>query len=314
MKVIRCRIEDIQIGDVVNRDPEAEQGWFQVHATSVLFDGRLQVADKTEQLSLSGLHKDIVGVQLVEEVEVDQYGRIVPTQPMMSAPMYAVPTQGMPTQGAPAQIAPVQAAPARGGKPPAGQAPAATRPVAANGQQEQGGQAPSQQAPSQQAPDGQAPRQLAPGGQGPKAPVANGQAPSSAPPVGEAAPDAPGPDQGDTDTSEDVPDFSSPAPVDLGRVLNLLEQIDAPEPAAPIRVELEPMGGADPTPPDPTPAPTPEPSGDDTPARRLTLDDVTAENARPVYGDTMPDKPSYKNPVVVADAATKALPKRRSAA
>ncbi len=121
--------------------------------------------------------------------------------------------------------------------------------------------------------------------------------------------------------SEDVPDFSGASSVDLGRVLNLLESLDAPEPAAPIRIEIAdtPPGSA-PT-PEPAPAAAPEraptPEGDRAPGdapRRLTADDVTAANSRPVYGDAMPDTPSYKNPVVVDDGATQALPKRRSAA
>ena len=90
-------------------------------------------------------------------------------------------------------------------------------------------------------------------------------------------------------------------------MLNLLEQLDAPEQAAPIRVEL-----AD-GPPGAEPQPAAPGNGDTSP-RRLTAADVTADNARAVDGGALPDTPSYKNPVVVADAATKALPKRRSAA
>ncbi len=63
IQVIKSRLEDIEVGDVVNRYPDAEQGWFTVDAISTLFNGHLQLADETEQLTVSGGHNDMVGVQ-----------------------------------------------------------------------------------------------------------------------------------------------------------------------------------------------------------------------------------------------------------
>ena len=77
IQVIKSRLEDIEVGDAVNRDPDAEQGWFVVDAISTLFNGHIQLADETEQLTVSGGHKDMVGVQLIEEVELDDRGVIV---------------------------------------------------------------------------------------------------------------------------------------------------------------------------------------------------------------------------------------------
>lgn len=72
VKVARVRIEDIQVGDVVNRDPDAETGWFEVDCITVLFNDDLQLADRTELLTLSGPFFTIVGVQFVTAAEVPQ--------------------------------------------------------------------------------------------------------------------------------------------------------------------------------------------------------------------------------------------------
>jgi len=97
IQVIKSRLEDIEVGDVVNRDPDAEQGWFLVDAVSVLFNGDCQLADETEQLTVSGNHKDMVGVQLVEEVELDERGILVAAAvatTVIAAPMATAPFEG----------------------------------------------------------------------------------------------------------------------------------------------------------------------------------------------------------------------------
>lgn len=73
------------MGDVVNRSPDAEQGWFIVNEISTLFNGHLQLADESEQLTVSGTHKDMVGVQLVEEVVLDDRGVLAPAAPVAVA-------------------------------------------------------------------------------------------------------------------------------------------------------------------------------------------------------------------------------------
>ncbi len=78
---------------MVNRSPDAELGWFTVDAITTLFNGHLQLADVTEQLTVSGDHKDMVGLQLVEEIALDDRGFVAPTGPtMVAAP--AAPTPG----------------------------------------------------------------------------------------------------------------------------------------------------------------------------------------------------------------------------
>ena len=70
VKIARIRIEDVQIGDVVNRDPEKEVGWFEVERISTLFNGELQLADRTSLITISGPFFTLVGVQFVSEAEV----------------------------------------------------------------------------------------------------------------------------------------------------------------------------------------------------------------------------------------------------
>lgn len=64
------RIEDLGIGDVVNRDPESEVGWFEVAATQVLFNGDLQLADRTALITISGPFYTLVGVQFVSPANI----------------------------------------------------------------------------------------------------------------------------------------------------------------------------------------------------------------------------------------------------
>ncbi len=79
---------------------------------------------------------------------------------------------------------------------------------------------------------------------------------------------------------------------------SLLESIDVGEARTPIKIEVEgSLSGG------PKPAPAPAPAAVAMP-----------EGAVPVYGDELPDAPSYKNPVVVAEPEDQPLPKRRSAA
>ncbi len=98
IKVIKTRLEDVVVGDIVNREPDAEMGWFVVDAISTLFNGHIQLADVTEQLTVSGTHNDMVGLQLVEEVELDDRGVLAPPAPAVIsapvAPLLTAPEQG----------------------------------------------------------------------------------------------------------------------------------------------------------------------------------------------------------------------------
>ena len=105
IQVIKTRLEDVVVGDIVNRKPDAEMGWFVVDAISTLFNGHLQLADVTEQITVSGTHKDMVGLQLVEEVDLDDRGVLAPPAPaVVAAPpaqMFAAPEHGVPLHQTP---------------------------------------------------------------------------------------------------------------------------------------------------------------------------------------------------------------------
>lgn len=94
--MIKSRLEDIEVGDVVNRNPDADQGWFTVHAISTLFNGHLQLADESEQLTVSATNVDMVGVQLVEEVALDDHGNVLPAAQPMTTSAMPVPASDVP--------------------------------------------------------------------------------------------------------------------------------------------------------------------------------------------------------------------------
>lgn len=241
IQVIKSRLEDIEVGDIVNRDPDAEMGWFEVDATSILFNGHVQLADVTEQLTVSGNHKDMVGLQLVEEMTLDANGNVPPT----AAPM-------------------VMAAP--GVMPFAAPAPVADAPEEAPAEVE----APA--APEVEAPPVPAALDVEPPVEVDLAAEAAAAAAIAtemdAPPPGAKGRAVPG--------------------VDLALVASLLENLDVGEEAPTISTEIS----DEPLLPDPTP--------------------VIPEGAVAVDGGALPDKPSYKNPVVVPEGTM--LPRRSRAA
>lgn len=241
IQVIKSRLEDIEVGDIVNRDPDAQMGWFEVETSSILFNGHVQLADVTEQLTVSGTHKDMVGVQLVEEMILDENGQLAPT----AAPMMVAAPGVMPVPAS----TPLPEEP--------DEAPAAVKPV----------KAPKVEAPV-------VPAALDPEPE-PKVDLAAEAAAAAAiatemdaPPKGAKGRAVPG--------------------VDLALVASLLENLDVGEVAPTISTEIsdEPLLAA------------PEP--------------VIPEGAVAVDGGALPDKPSYKNPVVVPEGTM--LPRRSRAA
>lgn len=72
VKVARMRIVDAQEGDIVNRLPDAEEGWFAVAKKHRLFNGDIQLSDTTGDNTVSGKDFEIVGVQFVSDAEVPE--------------------------------------------------------------------------------------------------------------------------------------------------------------------------------------------------------------------------------------------------
>ncbi len=70
IKTAKVRLVDAQVGDIVNRNPDAEKGWFQVAEIKTLFNGDLQVADHSSYVTISGGDNDLIGVQFAQLIEV----------------------------------------------------------------------------------------------------------------------------------------------------------------------------------------------------------------------------------------------------
>ena len=64
------RMKDVVVGDVVSRTPHEREGWFQVGVISRMFDGKLQVTDVAGDLAVSGSDFDLIGVQVITELEL----------------------------------------------------------------------------------------------------------------------------------------------------------------------------------------------------------------------------------------------------
>jgi len=62
--VAKMRMIDVNVGDIVTKDPESAKGWFRVELVKTLMNGDLALADAREQLSFTGGIHDLVGVQI----------------------------------------------------------------------------------------------------------------------------------------------------------------------------------------------------------------------------------------------------------
>ncbi len=71
IQIARIRMEEVVPGDVVNRVPEDTRGWFVAAVVEQLFDGTLQISDRTRHSSFSAGALDIVGVQLLKPIELE---------------------------------------------------------------------------------------------------------------------------------------------------------------------------------------------------------------------------------------------------
>lgn len=122
VRVTRMRIKDLRPGDVVNKDPEAMQGWFAVTELRPLHDGSVSVVAAVLTLTFSGYPDDLVGVQVLVPMDF--------TAPPAQAPATpAPPAQAPPTQAPVARPAPVTGAPPSG---PAAPPASATSPAPAH--------------------------------------------------------------------------------------------------------------------------------------------------------------------------------------
>ncbi len=70
VKDATLRMKDVAVGDVVSRTPGEREGWFQVAEITRMFNGKIQVADKDADLAVSGHDFDLIGVQVITELNL----------------------------------------------------------------------------------------------------------------------------------------------------------------------------------------------------------------------------------------------------
>ncbi len=80
IKVVKIRLADAKVGDVVNRDASSDEGWFEVASLDTLFNGSLQVADETTYITITGGHFDTIALQVATEVDLPTQRR-APEEP-----------------------------------------------------------------------------------------------------------------------------------------------------------------------------------------------------------------------------------------
>lgn len=68
--VVKMRVTDVMVGDVINKDPESTSGWFAVHELQQLPSGEINAVGATSKLSIVAGPYDIVGVQIQETLQV----------------------------------------------------------------------------------------------------------------------------------------------------------------------------------------------------------------------------------------------------
>ncbi len=70
IELVKMRLADLEVGDVVNRDPESGEGWFRVGEVRRLPSGEVNVSSANSRSTIMGDDFDIVAVQLPRVVEV----------------------------------------------------------------------------------------------------------------------------------------------------------------------------------------------------------------------------------------------------
>ncbi|MGI9601394.1 MAG: hypothetical protein ACR2QE_05895 [Acidimicrobiales bacterium] len=70
VQTVQIRIDDVQKGDVINRNVDNTDGWFEVDTIETLHDGRMAMADERHQNTITGFPLDLVAMQLVRQLSV----------------------------------------------------------------------------------------------------------------------------------------------------------------------------------------------------------------------------------------------------
>jgi len=72
VQVVKMRMGDLLVGDVINKNPDDPRGWFTVHELQELPNNGLAVLASTSKNSINGSPDDIVGVQVRQAVDLPE--------------------------------------------------------------------------------------------------------------------------------------------------------------------------------------------------------------------------------------------------
>ena len=72
VQVVKMRMGDLLVGDVINKNPDEPRGWFTVHELQELPNNGLAVLAATSKNSINGSPDDIVGVQVRQTVDLPE--------------------------------------------------------------------------------------------------------------------------------------------------------------------------------------------------------------------------------------------------
>ena len=72
VQVVKMRMGDLLVGDVINKNPDDPRGWFTVHELQELPNNGLAVLASTSKNSINVSPDDIVGVQVRQTVELPE--------------------------------------------------------------------------------------------------------------------------------------------------------------------------------------------------------------------------------------------------
>lgn len=69
VQVIQVRMNDVQPGDIVNKNADASVGWFLAKDVEELHTGDIVVVAEVEKDSINGAPYDLVGIQIAKQVQ-----------------------------------------------------------------------------------------------------------------------------------------------------------------------------------------------------------------------------------------------------
>lgn len=69
---VNVRMNAVEIGDIVNRNPEDGRGWFVVDSITDIGPGKLALADATSQNTASGQGIEVIAVQITAMVNFEE--------------------------------------------------------------------------------------------------------------------------------------------------------------------------------------------------------------------------------------------------